>query len=126
MLLCAIGFATVIFFIGYAFLIILGVWWILDAYFTYKIVTDENVKMGIENSSISLTKSGGVYNELDQLEKLHSLYEKGVITKEQYEAKKTACYKHNKNIKSCPAGSDHRCAPALYVGRYKPELPTII
>ncbi len=25
--------------------------------------------------------------------------------------------KHNKNIKSRPAGLDRRCAPALYVGR---------
>ncbi len=62
----------------------------LDAYFTYKYVKEENAKLGVDNSTISLSKSGGLHNELDQLEKLHALFEKGVITEEEYEAKKAA------------------------------------
>lgn len=89
LLLCVIGWATAIFLIGYALIIIWLIWWALDAYFTYKMVEEENAKLGVTNSTLSLSKTGGVHNELDQLEKLHSLYEKGVITKEQYEAKKS-------------------------------------
>lgn len=88
LLLFVLGLATVIFFIGYVLLIVWLIWWALDAYFTYKIVAEENAKLGLESSAITLSKSGGVHNELDQLEKLHVLFEKGVITKEQYEAKK--------------------------------------
>lgn len=65
------------------------IWWALDAYFVYRIVEETNYNLGLENSSLSISRSGGLYNELDQLQKLHDLYEKGVITKEQYEAKKT-------------------------------------
>lgn len=90
LLLFILGWATAIFVIGYALIIGWLIWWALDAYFTYKIVAEENAKLGIENSTISLSKSGGVHNELDQLEKLHALFEKGVITKEQYDAKKAA------------------------------------
>ncbi len=88
LLLFVLGWATSFFIIGYVLIIAWLIWWALDAYFTYKIVAEENAKLGVENSTISISKSGGVHNELDQLEKLHSLFEKGVITKEQYEAKK--------------------------------------
>lgn len=90
LLLFVLGWATAIFVIGYALIIVWFIWWALDAYFTYKIVAEENAKLGVENSTISLSKSGGVHNELEQLEKLHALFEKGVITKEQYEEKKAA------------------------------------
>ena len=88
LLLFIIGVVTSIFVIGYAFIVIWAIWWVADAYFTYKIVEEENKKLGVKNSTISLSKSGTMQNNLDQLEKLHSLYEKGVITKEQYEEKK--------------------------------------
>ncbi len=88
LLLFVLGWATAIFLIGYFLIVAWLIWWALDAYFTYKIVKEENAKLGVENSTISLSKSGGVHNELDQLEKLHALFEKGVITKEEYEAKK--------------------------------------
>ena len=52
-------------------------------------VVEENEKLGVEVSSVSFSKSGSVPSDIDQLEKLHALYEKGVITKEQYEAKKS-------------------------------------
>jgi len=90
LLLFVLGLATIFFFIGYALLIACLIWWGLDAYFTYKIVKEENAKLGVENSIISLSKSGDFNNELDQLEKLHNLFEKGAITKEEYESKKAA------------------------------------
>ena len=90
LLLFVLGWVTVYFVIGYVLIMAWLIWWALDAYFTYKMVAEENAKLGLENSTISLSKSGGVHNELDQLEKLHTLFEKGVITKEQYEAKKAA------------------------------------
>ncbi len=88
LLLFIIGWVTLIILIGYVLLIVWLVWWALDAYFTYIMVAEENQKLGIDNSIISLSKSGEIGNELDQLEKLHSLFEKGVITEEQYEEKK--------------------------------------
>lgn len=88
LLLFIIGWASVIILIGYPLLIIWCIWWMLDAFFTYKMVAEENSKSGMENSTLSVSKTGTVNNEIDQLEKLHSLYEKGVLTKEQYEEKK--------------------------------------
>lgn len=88
LILTIIGFTTLIFMIGYLFLFIVGVWWMLDAYFTYIMVEEENEKQGVVTSSFSFSKSGGFHNDLDELEKLHALYEKGVLTKEQYEKKK--------------------------------------
>lgn len=88
--LSVIGVATAIFWVGYIFLMIMGLWWLLDAFFTQKIVTEENLKDGIE-PTLTVAKSGNLAsdsNQLDQLEKLHSLYEKGVLTQEQYEEKK--------------------------------------
>lgn len=75
--------------IGLLSLASVSFWWILDIYFTYKITSDENSKLGLESSSISLSKSGASDKELEQLEKLHSLFERGVITKEQYDRKKS-------------------------------------
>jgi len=89
LLLFIVGFVTAVFVVGYAFVVVWAVWWMLDAYFTYRMVEEENQKSGVQNSTISLSKSGGVHNDLDQLEKLHSLYEKGVITQAQYEEKKS-------------------------------------
>ena len=88
--LLILGVATAVFIIGYAFLFALAIWWMLDAYFVYKIVLEANEVAGIESSSISVTKNGGISNELDQLEKMHNLFVKGVITQEQYDDKKAA------------------------------------
>ena len=87
LILFAIGVVTAILLIGYIFLAIWGVWWLLDAFFTYKIVAEENTKLGVLSSTLSVSKSGG-NTDLDQLEKLHALYEKGILTREEYEAKK--------------------------------------
>ena len=88
LILFAIGVVTLILLVGYVFLAIWGVWWLLYAFFTCKIVTEENEKLGVLASTLSVSKSGGIHNDLDQLEKLHALYEKGVLTREEYEAKK--------------------------------------
>lgn len=86
-----LGIVTMMFGIGIVFLLIWLVWWIADAYFTYKMVEEENEKLGVENSTISVSKAGSMSEKdnLDQLDKLHSLYEKGVISKEQYDEKKS-------------------------------------
>lgn len=90
LLMFVLGFATAVIVIGYVLIIAWFVWWALDAYFTFKMVDEENTRRGVDGSTISLSKTGGIHNELDQLEKLHALFEKGVISKEQYEAKKQA------------------------------------
>jgi TM2 domain-containing membrane protein YozV len=89
LLLSIIGYLTVAFVVGFAFLIVWFIWWMLDAYLTFKIVREENEKLGVFHSTISVSKSGDLHNNLDQLEKLHNLFEKGVITKEQYDQKKS-------------------------------------
>jgi TM2 domain-containing membrane protein YozV len=88
LLLFIFGLITLIFLVGYIFLAIWGIWWLLDAFFTYKIVAEENEKLGVSASTFLVSKTGGLHNELNQLEKLHALYEKGALTREQYEAKK--------------------------------------
>jgi TM2 domain-containing membrane protein YozV len=90
LILFAMGVVTAILLIGYIFLAVWGVWWLLDAFFTYKIVAEENERLGVVASTFSVSKSGGIHNDLDQLEKLHALYEKGALTKDEYEAKKAA------------------------------------
>jgi len=88
LLLVVIGMITFYFVIGYLLMITWLIWWLLDVYFTYKIVQEENQKLGVVNSTLSVSKSGSLEDELDQLEKLHRLYEKGALTKEQYEERK--------------------------------------
>lgn len=88
LLLVVIGTITIYFIFGYVLIATWLVWWLLDIYFTYKMVQEENQKLGVTNSTLSVSKSGNLDNELDQLEKLHRLYEKGVLTKDQYEERK--------------------------------------
>lgn len=90
LLLLVVGVSSLILGIGYVFLLALSVWWLLDAYFIYKIVHRANAALGLSGSTVSVTKSGDTSNELDQLDKLHALMEKGVLTQEQYELKKAA------------------------------------
>lgn len=89
LLLFWLGVMTAFVIFGWILLFVWFTWWALDVYFTNQIVAEENKRLGVTDSSFSLVKEGGIANELDQLEKLHALYEKGVITKEQYEAKKS-------------------------------------
>lgn len=84
------GVVTAILLIGYVFLLVWFVWWALDAFFVYSIVNQANAELGLSGSIVSMSKSGSMSKELDQLDKLHALFEKGVITQEQYEGKKAA------------------------------------
>lgn len=88
LLLFVIGSALAILLVGYPLLIIWAVWWALDVIFVYQIAK-ENKQMGDGFfPTISVSKSGGIYNDLDRLDKLHELYKKGVISKQEYDAKR--------------------------------------
>lgn len=91
----------VLFILGFVTLFIawipLGIWWLLDAYFVYQYVKEANA--GIAASEILSIKvdSGQIQkaedkvlskNSIELLERLHGLYEKGAISKEEYEAQK--------------------------------------
>ena len=88
LLLLVIGWITTLIFVGWLLLIPLFVWWALDAYFVQLYVTEYNAQIGVNSSSITLNKSGSISDDLDQLEKLHSLKEKGVITEKEYQQRK--------------------------------------
>ncbi|OUR87400.1 hypothetical protein A9Q81_25810 [Gammaproteobacteria bacterium 42_54_T18] len=88
LLLFSVGTMTAFVIFGWILLFAWFVWWAMDVYLTYRMVTEENERLGVTDASFSLVKEGGVGDDLDQLEKLHDLYEKGVMTKEQYESQK--------------------------------------
>ena len=67
--------------------IVLGIWWCLDAYFVQAYVRDINQSLGVSSSGFNVSTQGSS-KDLDKLEKLHSLFEKGAITKEEFEAEK--------------------------------------
>ena len=89
LLLFLLGWALAIVYVGFAFLAIWGIWWLLDAFFVYRMVQKENKKLGINDPHFSVTKTNDAASDIEQLEKLHALYEKGAITKEQFEMKKS-------------------------------------
>ncbi|MBN2869802.1 MAG: NINE protein [Campylobacterales bacterium] len=96
LLLFIVGWATSVIFIGFAFLAVLGIWWLLDAYFVQKYVSEYNEQAGISVSSLKVstlkseTPAAERRSNLDELERLHALLEKGAITQEEYNAKKGA------------------------------------
>jgi TM2 domain-containing membrane protein YozV len=89
-----VGWATAVIFIGFLFLGILGFWWLLDAYYVQKYVNDYNEQAGLNASSLTLntlkssSEAEARQSDLDELERLHELLEKGVITQEEYDSKK--------------------------------------
>ncbi len=88
LLLFVIGSALAILLVGYPLLIIWAIWWGLDVILVYQIAK-ENRQMGDGLfPTITVTKSGGIYNDLDRLNKLHELYKKGVISRQEYEEKR--------------------------------------
>ena len=91
----------VLFILGFVTLFIawipLGIWWLLDAYFVYKYVTQSNELTSSSslldvqvNSNQNHTSNDKLLNKnkLEVLERLHSLYEKGALSKEEYESQK--------------------------------------
>ena len=96
------GIAFIILFIlGFVTLFItwipLGIWWLLDAYFVYQYVKEANVGVAASELLSIKVDSGQSQkvedkvvskNSIELLERLHGLYEKGAISKEEYEAQK--------------------------------------
>ena len=91
----------VLFILGFVTLFItwipLGIWWLLDAYFVYNYVTESNeltstsslVDVQVKSNQIDdSTQKILSKNKLELLERLHKLYEKGAISKEEYELQK--------------------------------------
>ena len=97
LVLLIVGFATSFIIIGYFFLGILIIWWLLDLYFIYKTIIRINQEAGVSNNpfQINIETQSDADNKLseseklNQLEKLHSLHEKGVLTEEEYQQKKS-------------------------------------
>lgn len=87
LLLFILGWITAVVVVGFVLLAIWGIWWLLDAYFVQKHVIAYNQQHGLDSSSIRFYTSSNNTN-LDQLEKLHALFEKGALTRQEYEEKK--------------------------------------
>jgi len=69
------------FFLGIGLIIfgILGIWWLVDIIYVFKLSN---------NSTVVSVNASNNSSHLDELDKLHKLFENGVLTKEQYENKK--------------------------------------
>lgn len=72
-------------FMGWVALVI---WWLFDAYFVYKYVNEYNAVNGGSPLAASLSTTVSKKGDLDYLEKLNSLKEKGLITDEEYAEKR--------------------------------------
>jgi TM2 domain-containing membrane protein YozV len=89
LILLAVGSATTVILVGFIPLLVLGVWWIADAYFVYKHVTDANARLPAKTSSLSMTSQQARTNDLDELGKLFELYQKGALTESEYQSRKS-------------------------------------
>lgn len=76
-----LGIALKIVLIGYIFLGIWGIWWLIDAFLTAKIVEDFNAA---QQGKISLEEE----EKIKIIEKFYELYKEGKITQDEYEQKK--------------------------------------
>lgn len=76
-----IGMALKIILIGYVFLGIWAIWWLIDAFLTAKIVEDFNAA---QQGKISLEEE----EKIKIIEKFYELYKEGKITQDEYEKKK--------------------------------------
>ena len=88
LILLIVGVLTSVLLIGYVFLLVLGVWWMLDVYFTCVIANEENTKLGSSHSQVSYHRVERNNDNLEMLEKLHSLFIKGILTEQEYEQKR--------------------------------------
>jgi len=50
-----IGIVTAVLAVGYIFLAIVGIWWLVDGFLTYSMVKEENTKRGLLSSAIIVT-----------------------------------------------------------------------
>lgn len=86
--LLAFGFATSFILIGLIPLLVLAVWWVLDAYFVYKYVEEANRAAPGGHSTLSVVTVEKREDDLDQLQKLHDLHKSGALTKAEYQSRK--------------------------------------
>ena len=80
LLLFIISWITLILGIGLVIFAILGIWWLIDLIYVFKLSNNSTL--------VSVNSSKNSINDLDELEKLHELFKNGVLTEEQYESKK--------------------------------------
>ena len=76
-----LGAFTVWFLVGFVFLIFWGIWWLVDLFFIGLWVEDLN-------GDVSETKDADYAEKIRSVEALYELYQKGAISKEEYEARK--------------------------------------
>jgi len=88
LMLMIFGIITLYLGVGFLLLLILGIWWLIDAFLTYGIVKEENEKQGLSSSGIVLSNLNNS-SDLDTLAKLHDLREKGILTEQEYQDKKS-------------------------------------
>ena len=75
------GAFTVWFLVGFVFLLFWGIWWLADLFFVGLWVEDLNGDVGEKNDTEYAEK-------IRSVEALYELYQKGAISKEEYEARK--------------------------------------
>ena len=80
LVLFIIGWITLILGIGLIIFGILGIWWLIDLIYVFKLSNNSTL--------VSVNSSKNSINDLDELDKLHKLFKNGVLTEEQYETKK--------------------------------------
>lgn len=76
-----LGYFTVWFLVGFVFLLFWGIWWLADLFFIGLWVEDLN-------GDVSETKDADYAEKIRSVEALYELYQKGAISKEEYEARK--------------------------------------
>ena len=76
-----LGAFTVWFLVGFVFLLFWGIWWLADLFFVGLWVEDLN-------GDVSETKDADYAEKIRSVEALYELYQKGAISKEEYEARK--------------------------------------
>ena len=76
-----LGAFTVWFLVGFVFLLFWGIWWLADLFFIGLWVEDLNGDVGEKNDTEYAEK-------IRSVEALYELYQKGAISKEEYETRK--------------------------------------
>ena len=80
LVLFIISWITLILGIGLIIFGILGIWWLIDLIYVFKLSNNSTL--------VSVDSSKNSSNDLDELDKLHKLFKNGVLTEEQYKTKK--------------------------------------
>ena len=76
-----LGAFTVWFLVGFVFLLFWGIWWLVDLFFIGLWVEDLN-------GDVSEIKDADYAEKIRSVEALYELYQKGAISKEEYETRK--------------------------------------